>query len=75
MSLLGPILIPNNPLGGLDFILELTLFAPELLKPNLFIKASSSSKRNILGFGLPYCFKGVIVPTSTKPKPNLKNGL
>ena len=45
------------------------------MNPNLFIKASSSSSLNNLGFEFPYCFKGVIVPTSTKPKPNLKRGL
>ena len=28
-----------------------------------------------LGFELPYCSKGVIVPTSTNPKPSLNNGL
>ena len=67
--------MPNNPFGGLDLILELTTSDPELLKPNLLIKASSSSSRNTLGFGFPYCLFGVIVPTSTNPKPNLNNEL
>ena len=75
MSLLGPIFMPNKPFGEFDLILELIISAPELLNPNLLINASSSSKRNTLGLGLPYCFRGVIVPTSTKPKPNLNKGL
>ena len=28
-----------------------------------------------LGFGLPYCSRGVTVPTSTNPNPNLNKGL
>ena len=39
-----------------------------MLKPNLLIKASSSSSLNTLGFGLPYCSNGVMVPASTNPK-------
>ena len=39
------------------------------------IRASSSSSLNTLGFGFPYCGSGVIVPTSTKPKPKLNSGL
>jgi len=35
------------------------------------ITALSSSNLNTLGFGLPSCGKGVIVPISTKPKPTL----
>ena len=65
VSLLGPIFIPKRPVGGLDNILDLTLSAPELLNPNLFINASSSSSLKTLGLGLPYCLSGVIVPTST----------
>ena len=68
-------MIPNKPFGEFDLILELIISAPELLNPNLLINASSSSKRNTLGLGLPDCFNGVIVPTSTKPKPNLNKGL
>jgi len=39
------------------------------------INALSSTSLNTLGLGLPYCSKGVIVPTSTKPKPSLNKGL
>ena len=67
--------MPSKPIGKLDEILEKTLLKPELLNPNLLISAWSSSKRNILGFGFPYCFNGVTVPTSTNPKPSLYNGL
>ena len=42
------------------------------MKPSLFINASSFSSLKILGLGFPYCLRGVIVPTSTNPKPNLK---
>ena len=75
VSLLGPIFIPRIPfLASLD-ILELISSDPELLNPSLLIKASSSSNLNTLGFGFPYCGFGVIVPTSTKPKPRLNRGL
>ena len=75
MSLFGPIFIPNKPLGEFEIILDLTSSEPELLNPSLFIKASSSSRRNILGLGFPYWFNGVTVPTSTKPKPSLNKEL
>ena len=39
------------------------------------MSASSSTNLKTLGLGFPYCFKGVIVPTSTNPKPNLNNEL
>ena len=54
-----------------DKILSAIFFAPKLLKPNLFIKASSSTSLKTLGLGLPYCFRGVTVPASTKPNPSL----
>jgi len=44
---------------------------PSLLNPNLLINALSLSNLNILGLGFPYCLRGVTVPTSTKPNPNL----
>ena len=69
VSLFGPILIPSNPICLLDLILSKIFFAPKLLNPSLLINASSSTNLKTLGFGFPYCFKGVIVPTSTKPKP------
>ena len=72
---MGPILIPNRPICLLDLILSAIFFAPKLLKPSLLIKASSSTSRKTLGFGFPYCFKGVTVPTSTKPNPSLNNEL
>ena len=56
-------------------ILELISSEPVLLNPSLFIRASSSSNLNTLGLGFPYCGLGVIVPTSTKPKPRLNRGL
>ena len=71
MSLFGPILIPNNPVGVFDLILEFTSSAPKLLNPNLLISAWSSSSLKTLGFGFPNCSKGVTVPTSTNPNPNL----
>ncbi len=37
--------------------------------------AISSSSRKTLGFGLPGCGSGVIVPISTKPKPILNKPL
>ena len=46
--------IPNNPFGEFEIILDLTFSEPELLNPSLFINASSSSRRNILGLGFPY---------------------
>ena len=49
--------------------------APELLKPSLLIRASSSSSLKTLGLGLPNWGFGVIVPTSTKPNPRLNRGL
>ena len=69
------IFIPKRPVGGLDNILDLTLSEPELLNPNLFINASSSSSLKTLGLGLPYCLRGVTVPASTKPNPSLNNEL
>ena len=57
------------------FILELTSSDPELLKPNLLIKALSSSSLKTLGLGLPNCAFGVTVPTSTNPNPRLNKGL
>ena len=51
--------------------LLVTTSIPSLLKPNLLIKAWSSSSLKILGFGFPNCFLGVTVPTSTKPNPSL----
>ena len=64
--------IPNSPFGEFEIILDLTFSEPELLNPSLLIKASSFSNLKILGFGLPNCFLGVIVPTSIKPNPSLK---
>ena len=46
-----------------------------MLKPNLFISASSSSSLKTLGLGLPNWGFGVIAPTSTKPNPRLNSGL
>ncbi len=45
------------------------------MKPSLLIRASSSINLKTLGLVFPYCFNGVIVPTSTKPKPSLNNEL
>ena len=66
---------PSIPIGLFFFILSLTTSLPELLKPRRFIKALSFSNLKTLGFLFPYCFKGVTVPTSTKPKPKLNNEL
>ena len=46
-----------------------TAASPSLLKPKRLITASSASRRNSRGRGLPGCGSGVTVPTSTKPKP------
>ena len=73
--MLGPILIPNIPLLGLDLIRVLIFSAPKLLNPNLFISAWSSTKRKTLGLGFPYWARGVTVPTSTKPNPSLNKEL
>ena len=67
--------IPNSPFGEFERILDLTFSEPELLNPSLLIKASSSSRRNILGLGFPYWLRGVTVPTSTNPNPNLNKEL
>lgn len=37
------------------------------------ITAWYSGKRNMRGFGLPSCARGVTVPISTKPKPSASN--
>ena len=74
-SLFGPIFIPKKPFLLFSLILLLICSEPELLKPNLFIRASSSSSLKTLGLGLPNWGFGVIVPTSTKPNPRLKRGL
>ena len=42
---------------------------PGLLNPILFISASSSTTRNIRGFGFPGCLCCVTPPSSLKPKP------
>ena len=39
------------------------------------MNASSSTNLKTLGFGISILFNGVIVPTSTKPNPNLNNEL
>ena len=41
-----------------------------MLKPSLFIKASSSGRRKTLGASFPACPYGVTVPTSVNPKPD-----
>ena len=43
---------------------------PPLLKPMRLITASSSTRRNRRGRGLPGCGRGVTVPSSAKPKPS-----
>ena len=68
-------LIPSKPICLLLEILSTMFFAPKLLKPNLLINASSSTNLKTLGLGLPYCLRGVTVPTSTKPNPNLNKEL
>ena len=47
-------LIPSSPILGFFLILNSTSCAPRLLKPNLFIKASSSTNLNTRGLGFPY---------------------
>ena len=74
-SLFGPIFIPKKPFLLFSLIVWLICSEPELLKPNLFIRASSSSSLKTLGLGLPNWGFGVIVPTSTKPNPRLNRGL
>ena len=71
----GPIFTPSKPICFLDLILSKTFFDPKLLKPSLLIRASSSTSLKTLGLGFPYCWRGVTVPTSTKPKPSLNNEL
>ena len=44
---------------------------PSLLKPSRLIIAWASGRRNIRGFGLPGCGRGVTVPHSMKPKPSV----
>jgi hypothetical protein len=48
---------------------------PILLKPILFIIASSLISLNNLFFGLPSWAFGVTVPISIKPKPKVENSL
>ena len=72
---MGPIFIPNKPLGLFLIILAPTTSAPELLNPSRLINALSSSNLNTRGFLFPYCFLGVIVPTSTNPNPSLNKEL
>ena len=67
--------IPSIPSGLFSEILRAIISEPWLLNPNLLIKAWSFSSLKILGLGLPNCLLGVIVPTSTKPNPNLKSEL
>ena len=65
---LAPILTPTIPSFRFLAFFD-TYNIPLLLKPILLIKASSSGSLNNRGLGLPVCGFGVIVPTSTKPKP------
>ena len=55
------------------FNLPLIFWAPSLGKPRLFNNDSSLINLLTLGFGLPYCPFGVIVPTSIKPNPISSN--
>ena len=65
---LAPKLTPTIPILGFLAIFD-TYNMPLLLKPILLTKASSSKSLNKRGLGLPNCGSGVIVPTSTNPKP------
>ena len=73
--LFGPILTPKNSSGVLFLKRSEIISIPSLLNPNLFIIALSFSSLNTLGLGLPSCFFGVIVPTSTNPNPSLNKEL
>src|SRR3990167_1635619 len=61
-------------LGNIFSNRSATASIPSLLKPRRLIKAREWGKRNNLGFMLPDCANGVIVPTSTKPKPTRARG-
>ena len=50
---------------------NLIISKPSLLKPNRLIIAWLFFNLNTLGLGLPFCGRGVTVPTSEKPKPRL----
>ena len=66
-------LMPKIP-SYFDFLTFSTnTSTPKLLKPLRLIIPSASTIRNWRGFELPSCAKGVTVPTSIKPKPNLPN--
>ena len=67
--------MPKNSLGVFFDKRSNIVFRPSLLKPSRLIIALSFSSLKILGLGLPNCFFGVIVPTSTNPKPSLNNEL
>ena len=80
VSLLAPTLMPTiphpAPLAGEGregaaraASRRSTASAPCELKPSRLITPASASSRNSRGRGLPACGFGVMVPTSTKPKP------
>ena len=50
------------------------VFAPSLLNPNRLMIALSLARRNSRGLGLPFWGRGVIAPTSIKPKPLFNRG-
>ena len=70
-SLLAPILtatIPGRPARARSRTSAAS--APPLLNPIRLMTAASSTSRNRRGLRLPACAKGVIDPTSVKPKPS-----
>ena len=73
LSLLAPILMPTMPRARAARRLRAAAAMPSLLKPMRLITAPSSASRNRRGRGLPACGRGVTVPHSTKPKPNLRH--
>tara|TARA_Y100001935_G_scaffold68387_1_gene57289 strand:+ start:4341 stop:4550 length:210 start_codon:yes stop_codon:yes gene_type:complete len=62
---------PQIPFGEFLFIRLFISIIPSFGKPNLLIRALSSSNLKTLGLLFPYCDSGVTVPISEKPKPSL----
>ena len=61
-----------TPTGVCDFLFfkfSTIDCTPLLLNPNLLSNDLSFLFLNNLGFGLPYCFRGVTVPISMNPTP------
>src|SRR5688572_24194103 len=63
-------LMPSTPPYRARSTLRTSASTPSLLKPRRLMTASCSGSRNMRGFGLPGCGRGVVVPTSRKPKPS-----